>query len=245
MRELVVSIILHYDYYIYIWIFAHTRICQSIWFKVVNSFHWSHFMCALPLCVLPLLLLLVSCLAFPFAYYNQMKCDIKLNKKTKNNSSSSNHISCISCVEQREKIPWKSYRSDFFSKFVEITVRLGISLRLFPLSVWFRSHDQHFCKLIIKLFLSLIDLIGIHLENIYKTKANHKIFSLGFFQMSGKRSRSFKCAVHHRDREVCSENDFHLIFEYQPLFQRYVLYNQKSVSLFINAGRRCSMRHTS
>lgn len=231
--------------YVYIWIFAHTRICQSIWFKVVNSFHWSHFMCALPLCVLPLLLLLVSCLAFPFAYYNQMKCDIKLNKKTKNNSSSSNHISCISCVEQREKIPWKSYRSDFFSKFVEITVRLGISLRLFPLSVWFRSHDQHFCKLIIKLFLSLIDLIGIHLENIYKTKAHHKIFSLGFFQMSGKRSRSFKCAVHHRDREVCSENDFHLIFEYQPLFQRYVLYNQKSVSLFINAGRRCSMRHTS
>ncbi|XP_055320291.1 protein rhomboid isoform X2 [Sitodiplosis mosellana] len=40
--------------------------------------------------------------------------------------------------------------------------------------------------------------------------------------MSGKRSRSFKCAVHHRDREVCSENDFHIINEYQPLFQRMV-----------------------
>ncbi|XP_055538581.1 protein rhomboid isoform X1 [Wyeomyia smithii] len=40
--------------------------------------------------------------------------------------------------------------------------------------------------------------------------------------MSGKRSRSFKCAVHHRDREVCSENDFHLIFEDPPLFKRMV-----------------------
>ncbi|XP_035786835.1 protein rhomboid isoform X2 [Anopheles aquasalis] len=40
--------------------------------------------------------------------------------------------------------------------------------------------------------------------------------------MSGKRSRSFKCAVHHRDREVCSENDFHLIFEDPPLFRRMV-----------------------
>ncbi|XP_021951173.1 rhomboid-related protein 2 isoform X2 [Folsomia candida] len=29
--------------------------------------------------------------------------------------------------------------------------------------------------------------------------------------MSGKRSRSFKCAVHHRDREVSSENDFHIL----------------------------------
>lgn len=32
--------------------------------------------------------------------------------------------------------------------------------------------------------------------------------------MSGKRSRSFKCAVHHRDREVCSENDLRLIGEF-------------------------------
>uniref|UniRef100_A0A1B0AVN2 rhomboid protease n=1 Tax=Glossina palpalis gambiensis TaxID=67801 RepID=A0A1B0AVN2_9MUSC len=38
--------------------------------------------------------------------------------------------------------------------------------------------------------------------------------------MSGKRTRSFKCAVHHRDREVCSENDFHLVLEEPPLFQR-------------------------
>lgn len=46
-------------------------------------------------------------------------------------------------------------------------------------------------------------------------------FVLNFFlQMSGKRSHSFKCAVHHRDREVCSENDFHILFEQQPLFQR-------------------------
>lgn len=40
------------------------------------------------------------------------------------------------------------------------------------------------------------------------------------FQMSGKRSRSFKCAVHHRDREVCSESDFHLVFEDPPFFKR-------------------------
>jgi hypothetical protein len=32
--------------------------------------------------------------------------------------------------------------------------------------------------------------------------------------MTGKRSRSFKCAVHHRDREVWSGSDYHLL----PLF---------------------------
>lgn len=41
------------------------------------------------------------------------------------------------------------------------------------------------------------------------------------FQMSGKRSRSFKCALHHRDRLVCSQNDFHLINQPPTLFQRY------------------------
>ncbi|XP_058804830.1 uncharacterized protein LOC131671979 isoform X2 [Phymastichus coffea] len=40
--------------------------------------------------------------------------------------------------------------------------------------------------------------------------------------MSGKRTRSFKCAVHHRDREVCSENDFHLLTDEPPLFRRMV-----------------------
>ncbi|CAM1312480.1 RHBDL3 (predicted) [Pycnogonum litorale] len=40
--------------------------------------------------------------------------------------------------------------------------------------------------------------------------------------MSGKRSRSFKIAVHHRDREVWSENDFHLLPEDRPLFDRMV-----------------------
>ncbi|CAG9864947.1 unnamed protein product [Phyllotreta striolata] len=40
--------------------------------------------------------------------------------------------------------------------------------------------------------------------------------------MTGKRSRSFKCAVHHRDREVSSENDFHLLFVEPPLFRRMV-----------------------
>ncbi|XP_046660850.1 protein rhomboid isoform X1 [Homalodisca vitripennis] len=40
--------------------------------------------------------------------------------------------------------------------------------------------------------------------------------------MSGKRSRSFKCAVHHRDREVSSENDFHVLLEEPPLFRRMV-----------------------
>ncbi|XP_017063555.1 protein rhomboid isoform X2 [Drosophila eugracilis] len=40
--------------------------------------------------------------------------------------------------------------------------------------------------------------------------------------MSGKRTRSFKCAVHHRDREVCSENDFQLVFNEPPLFRKMV-----------------------
>ncbi|XP_039488308.1 protein rhomboid isoform X2 [Drosophila santomea] len=40
--------------------------------------------------------------------------------------------------------------------------------------------------------------------------------------MSGKRTRSFKCAVHHRDREVCSENDFQLVLNEPPLFQKMV-----------------------
>ena len=29
--------------------------------------------------------------------------------------------------------------------------------------------------------------------------------------MTGKRSQSFKCAVHHRDREVWSGSDYHLL----------------------------------
>lgn len=40
--------------------------------------------------------------------------------------------------------------------------------------------------------------------------------------MSGKRSRSFKCAVHQRDREICSENDFHLVLEEPPFFKKMV-----------------------
>ncbi|CAD6221206.1 GSCOCG00005088001-RA-CDS [Cotesia congregata] len=40
--------------------------------------------------------------------------------------------------------------------------------------------------------------------------------------MSGKRTRSFKCAVHHRDREVSSENDFHLLIHEPPFFHRMV-----------------------
>ncbi|CAD7082034.1 unnamed protein product [Hermetia illucens] len=40
--------------------------------------------------------------------------------------------------------------------------------------------------------------------------------------MSGKRTRSFKCAVHHRDREVCSENDFHIMLEEPPFFKKMV-----------------------
>ncbi|XP_023160402.1 protein rhomboid isoform X2 [Drosophila hydei] len=40
--------------------------------------------------------------------------------------------------------------------------------------------------------------------------------------MSGKRSRSFKCAVHQRDREVCSENDFQLVLSEPPLFRKMV-----------------------
>lgn len=40
--------------------------------------------------------------------------------------------------------------------------------------------------------------------------------------MSGKRRRSFKCAVHQRDREVSSENDFHIIVKEPHLFGRMV-----------------------
>ncbi|XP_050345982.1 rhomboid-related protein 3 isoform X3 [Nymphalis io] len=40
--------------------------------------------------------------------------------------------------------------------------------------------------------------------------------------MSGKRTRSYRCAVHQRDREVSSENDFHLILEDPTLFARMV-----------------------
>lgn len=43
------------------------------------------------------------------------------------------------------------------------------------------------------------------------------------FQMSGKRSRSFKCAVHQRDREITSENDFHILLQQPPFFKRWVL----------------------
>ncbi|XP_065214530.1 protein rhomboid isoform X2 [Planococcus citri] len=40
--------------------------------------------------------------------------------------------------------------------------------------------------------------------------------------MSGKRRRSFKCAVHQRDREISSENDFHIIIEKPTVFRRMV-----------------------
>uniref|UniRef100_A0A8D9AQB1 Rhomboid-related protein 3 n=1 Tax=Cacopsylla melanoneura TaxID=428564 RepID=A0A8D9AQB1_9HEMI len=40
--------------------------------------------------------------------------------------------------------------------------------------------------------------------------------------MSGKRSRSFKCAIHSRDGEVTSENDFHILYKEPPLFQKMV-----------------------
>lgn len=40
--------------------------------------------------------------------------------------------------------------------------------------------------------------------------------------MSGKRRRSFKCAVHQLDREVSSEHDFHLVLREPPLFKRMV-----------------------
>ncbi|XP_025194980.1 rhomboid-related protein 2-like isoform X1 [Melanaphis sacchari] len=40
--------------------------------------------------------------------------------------------------------------------------------------------------------------------------------------MSGKRRRSFKCAIHHRDKEINSENDFHIIFQEPTLHQKMV-----------------------
>ncbi|XP_053641505.2 protein rhomboid isoform X1 [Cherax quadricarinatus] len=41
-------------------------------------------------------------------------------------------------------------------------------------------------------------------------------------EMSGKRSRSFKCAVHQRDRQVSSETDFHLLLHEPPIFNKMV-----------------------
>ena len=70
-----------------------------------------------------------------------------------------------------------------------------------------------------------------HLTNILKLNKYNEcnmhellIFFIFFLclQMSGKRSHSFKCAVHHRDREVCSENDFHLLLEEPTFFKKMV-----------------------
>ena len=60
---------------------------------------------------------------------------------------------------------------------------------------------------------------------------------LSLLQMSGKRTRSFKCAVHHRDREVCSENDFHLLVHEPPLFRRYDHVETTSFFTLSNATR--------
>ncbi|XP_077299822.1 rhomboid-related protein 3-like [Arctopsyche grandis] len=60
------------------------------------------------------------------------------------------------------------------------------------------------------------------LERARQSKADAITFQDFVNTMSGKRSRSFKCAVHHRDREVCSENDFHLLQRDPPLFARMV-----------------------
>lgn len=48
--------------------------------------------------------------------------------------------------------------------------------------------------------------------------------------MSGKRTRSYRCAVHQRDREVCSENDFHLLLEDPTLFARSVLNEEPNLT---------------
>ncbi|XP_050423690.1 protein rhomboid isoform X2 [Adelges cooleyi] len=40
--------------------------------------------------------------------------------------------------------------------------------------------------------------------------------------MSGKRRRSFKCAIHHRDKEVNSLNDFHILIKKPTLRQKMV-----------------------
>ncbi|XP_072388271.1 protein rhomboid-like [Diabrotica undecimpunctata] len=57
----------------------------------------------------------------------------------------------------------------------------------------------------------------------FRTSSTHAITFQEFVNvMTGKRSRSFKCAVHHRDREVSSENDFHLLLVEPPLFRRMV-----------------------
>lgn len=56
----------------------------------------------------------------------------------------------------------------------------------------------------------------------YLCKKNPTVSLL--LQMSGKRTRSYRCAVHQRDREVSSENDFHLLLEDPTLFARYELF---------------------
>ena len=58
-------------------------------------------------------------------------------------------------------------------------------------------------------------------ENFFFDLVKKIILYFLILQMSGKRSRSFKCAVHHRDRQVCSENDFHLLLQPPTLFQRW------------------------
>lgn len=62
--------------------------------------------------------------------------------------------------------------------------------------------------------------------------------SLSVPQMSGKRSRSFKCAVHQRDREITSENDFHILFQQPPFFERYVLAKDKSVCFYDDLAKK-------
>ncbi|XP_065338239.1 protein rhomboid [Cloeon dipterum] len=64
-------------------------------------------------------------------------------------------------------------------------------------------------------------------REILAEKAQQRLTSAITFQdfvnvMTGKRTRSFKCAVHHRDREVSSENDFHLLIQEPPVFRKMV-----------------------
>ncbi|XP_014275288.1 protein rhomboid isoform X1 [Halyomorpha halys] len=63
-------------------------------------------------------------------------------------------------------------------------------------------------------------------EALAQRAAHHTTSAITFQDfvniMSGKRRRSFKCAVHQLDREVSSEHDFHLVLRQPPLFTRMV-----------------------
>uniref|UniRef100_T1J9T3 Peptidase S54 rhomboid domain-containing protein n=1 Tax=Strigamia maritima TaxID=126957 RepID=T1J9T3_STRMM len=71
-------------------------------------------------------------------------------------------------------------------------------------------------------------------EKAEQSKTNAITFQDFVNVMSGKRTRSFKIAVHHRDREVWSETDFHLIVPETSFIRKMVKFIAEE---FVPAGR--------